>query len=47
MFLDAATEQKNLKTTMHIRSILEKSNNLRTEDEIGEVVDLIKQNKFF
>lgn len=45
--LTEANEQKNNHQIEKIKRILEKSNHLRTEDEIDEVVKLIKHNKFF
>jgi len=45
--LDEANEAKNNHEIQKIKNILEKNNSMRTEDEIEEVVKLIKHNKFF
>jgi spore coat protein CotF len=45
--LDEANEAKNNHETQKIKNILEKNNSMRTEDEIEQVVKLIKHNKFF
>lgn len=45
--LTEANEQKNNHQIEKIKRILEKSNHLRSDEEIDEVVKLIKHNKFF
>ena len=45
--MDEANEAKNNHEIQKIKNILEKNNSMRTEDEIEEVVKLIKHNKFF
>ena len=47
LYLDEANEAKNNHEIQKIRTILEKNNSMRSEDEIEQVVKLIKHNKFF
>ena len=47
LYLDEANEAKNNHEIQKIRTILEKNNSMTIEDEIEQVVKLIKHNKFF